>query len=67
MLRRFGTTVVEQPTASRAHVAMRLLTEFRHVAAVDVIKTVSDCDRQWPAEPGHVIEHAARSRLLASA
>ena len=67
MLRRFGTTVVEPPTASRAHVAMRLLSEFRHVAAVDVIKTVSDCDRQWPSEPGDFIEHVARTRLRTTA
>ena len=46
---------------------MRLLNEFRDVAAADVIKAVSDCDRQWPREPGHVIEHAARTRLRTSA
>jgi len=46
---------------------MRLLNEFRELSASEVIRTVSECDRQWPTEPGHVIEHAARSRLLASA
>jgi len=67
MLRRFGSTVVEPPTASRAQVAMRLLAEFREVAAADVIRTVSDCDRQWPTEPGDFIEHEARTRLRATA
>ena len=67
MFRRFGNTVIEPPTAGRAQVAMRLLTEFRHVSAVDVIKTVSDCDRQWPTEPGDFIERVARTRLRTTA
>lgn len=67
MFRHFGRADVAQPANSRAQVAMRLLNEFRELSASEVIRTVSECDRQWPAEPGHVIEHAARSRLLASA
>ncbi|HET7355047.1 MAG TPA: hypothetical protein VFJ09_00055 [Nocardioidaceae bacterium] len=46
---------------------MRLLSEFRDLPASEVIRTVSDCDRQWPAEPSHVIERAARTRLRTSA
>ncbi|HEU5044964.1 MAG TPA: hypothetical protein VFT75_12610 [Nocardioidaceae bacterium] len=46
---------------------MRLLNEFRDLSASEVIRTVSACDRQWPAEPGHVIEHAARTRLRTTA
>jgi hypothetical protein len=49
--------------ASRAQVAVRLLGEFRQLKAAIIIKTVSDCDRQWPGEPGHVIESIAREKL----
>jgi hypothetical protein len=67
MLRQIGRADVAQAANSRAQVAMRLLNEFRDLSATQVIRTVSECDRQWPAEPGHVIEHAARTRLLANA
>ncbi len=53
--------------ASRANVAVRLLGEFRHLKASMIIKTVSECDRLWPAEPALVIERAARERLRAAA
>jgi hypothetical protein len=67
MLRHFGRADVAQPANSRAQIAMRLLNEFRDLSASEVIRTVSACDRQWPAEPGHVIEHAARTRLRTTA
>ncbi|MGZ4428930.1 MAG: hypothetical protein ACXVXC_10425 [Nocardioidaceae bacterium] len=62
---------IDQPgtvsDASRAQVAVRLLGEFRHIKASTIIKTVSECDRLFPAEPGYVIERAARERLRATA
>jgi hypothetical protein len=50
----------------RAQVAVRLLGEFRHLKASEIIKTVSDIDRMWPREPGYVIERAAREKLSAT-
>ncbi len=82
MMRRFGSAPLhatsrandrtsdrasDRAADGRAQVALRLLTEFREVAAVDVIRAVSDCDRQWPSQPGVFIERAARRRLRASA
>jgi hypothetical protein len=62
MLLHFSQQGTESDT-SRAQVAVRLLGEFRHLKASTIIKTVSDIDRLWPAEPGYVIERVARERL----